>query len=193
MEKNRTLILASSSPRRRDLLREAGIVPDAIMTPACDETSLPGEKPRALAMRLARDKALAIAAKESDALILAADTVVACGRRILPKARDAADVAAFLRLLSGRRHKVFTGVALIAPGKPLSVRCSASVVQFRRLLPDEIARYAASGEGVGKAGGYAVQGQAGLFVKFISGSYSGIVGLPLFDVAGLLRSAGVSV
>lgn len=184
------LILASSSPRRRALLADIGLVPAAIVAPACDETPLPREKPRDLAVRLARLKALAVAASYPDKLILAADTVVGCGRRILPKAETPDDVRRFLSLLSGRRHRVHTAVALVQPGGFLSEECSDSVVMFQHLTAAQIDAYAATGEGIGKAGGYAVQGQAALLIKYIAGSYSGIVGLPLFEVGQLLRRAG---
>ena len=181
------IILASSSPRRVELLAQLGIVPTAIIPAAIDETSQRDELPRSLALRLAQAKARAVADVQPGRLILAADTVVACGRRILPKAETPAEVATCLRLLSGRRHRVYGGVCVVNAEGKIRVRLAQSVVRFRRLTTAEIAAYAASGEGVGKAGGYAIQGQAAGMIDFISGSYSNIVGLDLFTVAQLLR------
>jgi septum formation protein len=185
-----SLILASSSPRRLALLIDIGIVPDHIIAADIDETPLPRELPRKLAARLARAKCEAIAKREQGAFILAADTVVACGRRILPKAETPEEVRDCLRLLSGRRHHVYTGVAIRAPSGKLIERVADSSVIFRQLQPSDIEEYAASGEGIGKAGGYAIQGLAAASIRFISGSYSNIVGLPLFDVAQMLRGCG---
>lgn len=185
-----SFILASSSPRRLALLADIGIVPDKVVAADIDETPKLHELPRALAVRLAREKLEAIVVREPGAFILAADTVVACGRRILPKAETAEEVRCCLKLLSGRRHHVYTGVALVAPGGKISQRVSDSIVIFRQLLRRDIEDYAASEEGVGKAGGYAIQGRAAGMIRFTSGSYSGIVGLPLFEVAQMLRSAG---
>lgn len=183
------VILASASPRRLELLAQLGIAPQAVIPAELDETPLPRELPPQLAQRLAQAKALAIAAMRPNELILAADTVVACGRRVLPKAETAAEVTDCLKLLSGRRHRVYGGLCLIAPdGKPRT-KLVTSVVKFRRLSATEIAAYAADGEGIGKAGGYAIQGRAAAFVSFVSGSYSNIVGLDLFSVAQLLRAA----
>lgn len=181
------IILASSSPRRVELLAQLGIVPTAIIPAAIDETPQRDELPRSLALRLAQAKAHAVADVQPGRLILAADTVVACGRRILPKAETPAEVATCLRLLSGRRHRVYGGVCVVNTEGKTRVRLAQSVVRFRRLTTAEIAAYAASGEGVGKAGGYAIQGQAAGMIDFISGSYSNIVGLDLFTVAQLLR------
>ena len=181
------IILASSSPRRVELLAQLGIVPTAIIPAAIDETSQRDELPRSLALRLAQAKARAVADVQPGRLILAADTVVACGRRILPKAETPAEVATCLRLLSGRRHRVYGGVCVVNAEGKIRVRLAQSVVRFRRLTTAEIAAYAASGEGVGKAGGYAIQGQAAGMIDFISGTYSNIVGLDLFTVAQLLR------
>jgi len=183
-------ILASSSPRRLALLGDIGITPDKIIAADIDETPRPRELPRALAQRLAREKLRVVAAHNSDALILAADTVVACGRRILPKAETAADVRDCLKLLSGRRHHVYTGVAIRAPSGKIIERIGDSTVIFRSLTPQDIESYVAGGEGIGKAGGYAIQGHAGALIRFISGSYANIVGLPLFEVAQMLRSCG---
>jgi len=182
------LILASASPRRVALLAQIGIVPDAVDPADLDETPLAGELPAPHALRLAAAKAAAVATRHPGARVLAADTVVAVGRRILPKAGDAAAARACLNLLSGRRHRVFTGVALIADGR-LRTRLSSSVVVFKRLSHDEIDRYLAGGEWAGKAGGYALQGRAAVFVRALSGSWSGVVGLPLFETAALLAAA----
>jgi nucleoside triphosphate pyrophosphatase len=184
------LVLASASPRRRDLLAQIGIVPDIIQAAAVDETPAKDERPRALALRLAEAKARAVAEKHPGAFVLGADTVVACGRRILPKAEDQAEARACLELLSGRRHSVFGGVALVCPDGTLRSRVVETAVAFKRLEPGEIAGYLASGEWQGKAGGYAIQGRAARFVKAVSGSYPNVVGLPLFEVVGLLRGAG---
>jgi septum formation protein len=183
-------ILASSSPRRLDLLKDIGIVPDRIAHAAIDETPLPRELPRQLAQRLALAKLKAVTARETEGVVLAADTVVGVGRRILPKAETADDVRRFWKLLSGRRHHVYTGVALrTAEGKILQ-RLSDSIVKFCRVTEPEIEAYAARGEGIGKAGGYAIQGRAASHIQFIAGSYSNIVGLPLFEVAQILRGCG---
>ncbi len=181
------LILASASPRREALLKQAGIVPDRIVAPDVDETPLRDELPRIYALRLARAKAAAVAAKTPGALVLAADTVVACGRRILPKAETEAEVVRCLNLLSGRRHQVITAIALAA-GKKIRTRIVMTRVSFKRLNEDEIADYVSSGEGMGKAGGYAIQGRAETFVRAISGSYSNVVGLPLYETMTLLRA-----
>ena len=183
-------ILASSSPRRVALLRDIGIVPDKIIPAALDETPKPQELPRALAARLAREKLLAVVAHEPDAYVLAADTVVACGRRILPKAETAEEVRSCLTLLSGRRHRVMTGVAVRTPDGRIIERMSESCVTFHRLSPQDIEAYVTNGEGLGKAGGYAIQGRAAAHIRFISGSYSGIVGLPLCEVSHMLRGVG---
>lgn len=187
------LVLASASPRRAALLRQAGIAPDAIVAPYIDERPLKDELPRAHALRLARAKAEAVAAKEGAALVLAADTVVACGRRILPKAETAEEVARCLALLSGRRHQVTTACALAAPGHSLRTRIVVTRVSFKRLTAAEIASYAAGGEGLGKAGGYAVQGRAEAFVRSLNGSYSNVVGLPLYETLSLLTGAGYAI
>jgi septum formation protein len=186
------LILASSSPRRLTLLKQIGIVPDQIISPDIDETPLRGELPRPYAMRMAQAKAAAV--ESPDHLVLAADTVVAAGRRILPKAESAEAVRACLRLLSGRRHAVMTAVVLAAPGggRPTE-RLVESVVAFNRLTEAQIERYVATREGEGKAGGYAINGVAAGFVRFLSGSHSGVVGLPLFETAQLLRGHGWAV
>jgi len=189
-----TLILASASPRRLDLLRRAGIAPDAVEAPEIDESPLDREPPRALVLRLARAKAEAVADRYPGAFVLAGDTVVACARRILPKPASEAEARRCLELLSGRRHRVHGGVAVIAPGGKCPSRCKVrhveTSVSFKRLQADEIAGYLASEEWRGKAGGYAIQGRAGLFVRGINGSYDNVVGLPLFETGQLLRGLG---
>jgi septum formation protein len=182
------LILASSSPRRLLLLQQIGIVPDQVVSPDIDETPARDEQPRPYAQRMARAKAAAV---RSDAcLVLAADTVVAAGRRILPKAEDAGTVRTCLALLSGRRHVVLTAVVLVAPDGRSTERLVESTVTFNRLTASQIERYVATREGEGKAGGYAVNGHAASFIRFLSGSYSAVVGLPLFETAQLLRGHG---
>lgn len=184
------LILASASPRRLDLLRQIGLEPDAILAADVDESPIRNETPRQLALRLAAEKAERVAAREPDAFVLAADTVVALGRRVLPKAESDAETRACLELLSGRGHRVLTAVAVAAPGGRRSVRLVESRVRFKRLAAREIASYLAAGEGLGKAGGYAIQGRAGAFVCELQGSYSGVVGLPLYETANLLGGLG---
>ena len=173
------------------LLRQIGIVPDQIVSPDIDETPARGELPRPYAERMAREKLCAF--HSPDHLVLAADTVVTAGRRILPKADNAETVRACLTLLSGRRHRVITAIALASPDGRVTQRLVESIVTFNRLSPDQIARYVGVQEGVGKAGGYAINGHAASFVRFLSGSYSGVVGLPLFETAQLLRGAGWQV
>ncbi|HYM17747.1 MAG TPA: nucleoside triphosphate pyrophosphatase [Micropepsaceae bacterium] len=179
-------ILASASPRRRALLAQAGIAPEAIITPDVDERPRKGELPRAYALRLALEKARSVAARAGNTPVLAADTVVACGRRILPKAEAAEEVERCLRLLSGRRHQVLTALVLMNAGESAKSRVVVTRVAFKVLNPSEIADYLKSGEGIGKAGGYAVQGRAEAFVRFINGSYSNVVGLPLYQTLSLL-------
>lgn len=188
------LVLASESPRRLALLAQAGLVPAHVLPAAIDESVAKGEAPRSHAMRLARAKALAAAARhDGPAFILAADTVVACGRRILPKAENGADVRACLELLSGRNHQVMTAVALLTPDGRLHAKLALTRVCFRRLETSAIAAYVESREGIGKAGGYAIQSRAETFVKSINGSYSNVVGLPLALTVALLRGCGVPV
>lgn len=184
------LVLASASPRRLDLLRQIGLVPDAVEAADLDEAPQPHETPRQLALRLAQAKAMYVAARAPDAHVLGADTVVAIGRRVLPKAEDAAEVRACLRLLSGRAHRVLTGVAVVAPGGRVSSRLVESRVHFKRLSEGDIETYLTCGEGIGKAGGYAIQGHAGALVISLQGSYSGVVGLPLYETANLLAGLG---
>ena len=184
------LVLASASPRRLQLLAQIGVVPDAVIPAELDETPEPGELPRDHGQRLALAKAATVARLKPDALVLAADTVVACGRRILPKAETEQEARTCLALLSGRRHRVYGSIVLAAPGGKLSQRDVATIVRFKRLTADEIAAYLASGEWHGKAGGYAIQGRAAAFVAAINGSYSNVVGLCLHATAGLLAAAG---
>ena len=180
------LILGSASPRRRELLAQLGVTPDAILPPDIDETPRRAELPRAYAARLASEKARAV---PGDDLILCADTTVALGRRILGKPADAGEAAAFLIALGGRRHAVITAVALRL-GDRIWTRESVSTVKMKRLSDLELNAYLASDEWQGKAGGYAIQGLAGAFVPWISGSFTGIVGLPLAETASLLQAAG---
>lgn len=182
------LILGSASPRRRELLAQIGVVADDIRPPEIDETPARGELPRPYAQRLAREKALAVAASP-DEIVLSADTTVALGRRIYGKPADAGEAAAFLFALSGRRHRVVTAVA-VRLGDRLWQRDSVSVVRMKPLGNAEVNAYIASGDWQGKAGGYSIQGPAGAFIPWISGSYTGIVGLPLAETAGLLQAAG---
>jgi septum formation protein len=186
------LILASESPRRRALLAQAGIVPDAVLPAAIDESVRKGELPRVHALRLAAEKARKIESEWNGgaAFILAADTVVALGRRILPKAGDDDEVRACLTLLSGRRHQVITAVALISPDGRLRQRVAQTRVSVLRLSDAQIADYVESREGVGKAGGYAIQGRAEMLIKEISGAWSNVVGLPLALTVSLLKGAG---
>jgi septum formation protein len=185
------LVLASASPRRRELLARLGVDPARVAHANIDETPTKGELPRHYAVRMARGKAAAAA--DSEAFVLAGDTVVAAGRRILPKAEDEATARRCLELLSGRRHRVLSAVALLAPDGTLRERLSETQVRFKTLSQDEIAAYLAGGEWHGKAGGYAIQGSAEGLVAWISGSHSGVVGLPLFETRALLRAAGFAV
>ncbi len=184
------LVLASASPRRLDLLRQIGIVPGSVDPAHLDESPKSGELPAPHARRLAEEKARAVVSRNPGCFILAADTVVACGRRILPKAEDAATARKCLTFLSGRRHRVHGGVCLISPDGRLRLRVVSTVVSFKRLTPAEIESYMASGEWDGKAGGYAIQGLAARFVTSVSGSYSNIVGLPLCETAAMLDGLG---
>lgn len=184
------LILASASPRRLDLLRQIGLEPDRIEPADLDEAPLAGETPRLLAIRLALGKAAAARRRSPDAYIIAADTVVCVGRRVLPKAETEAEARGCLKLLSGRAHRVLTGVCVAAPDARQAHRLSESRVHFKRLTNAEIDAYLASGEWRGKAGGYAIQGRAGAFVAALQGSYSGVVGLPLYETRCLLDGLG---
>ena len=184
-------ILGSGSPRRKELLAQLGILPDAITPPDIDEDPKKGELPRPYCARLAREKAAAVTAGPED-IVLCADTTVALGRRILGKPRDAGEAAAFLTMLGGRRHEVITAVA-VRRGDRVWTRESVSAVKMKRLSDLELNAYLASGEWQGKAGGYAIQGAAGAFIPWISGSFTGIVGLPLAETAALLQAAGYPV
>jgi septum formation protein len=182
------LILGSGSPRRLELLAQLGVVPDAVLPPDIDEAPKRAELPRPYCTRLAREKALAVQAGPED-LVLCADTTVALGRRILGKPADAGEAAEFLTSLGGRRHQVITAVAL-RRGDRIWARDSVSAVKMKRLSDGELNAYLAGGEWHGKAGGYAIQGTAGAFIPWISGSFTGIVGLPLAETAALLAAAG---
>ncbi len=187
------LVLASASPRRRALLEQVGLSPDRIEPAGIDETPCAGERPRALALRLARAKAAAVGSTAGAAWVLAADTVVACGRRVLGKPIDAEEARAFLSLLSGRRHRVHTGLAAIAPDGRAGSRVVTSQVRFKRLTPREISSWVASGEWGDKAGGYAIQGRAGGFVIAVNGSCSNVIGLPLYETRMLLAGLGYPI
>ena len=184
------LVLASASPRRLDLLRQIGLEPDQVDPADIDEVPRPGELPPAHAIRLAEQKARAVMPRHPGAFVLAADTVVACGRRILPKPVDSATARSCLKLLSGRRHRVHSGIALAGPDERLTLRRVDSQVAFKRLSEAEIAAYLCSGEWRGKAGGYSIQGRAAALIRWVSGSYSNVVGLPLFETAQLLAGRG---
>ncbi|GEO82222.1 Maf family protein [Pararhodospirillum oryzae] len=183
-------MLGSASPRRLALLADVGVIPDRVDPPDLDETPLPDEPPRAHALRLAREKALVVAARHPGAFVLAGDTVVARGHRVLPKALDEATARRCLTLLSGARHRVYGGLALVCPDGRLVSRVVMTQVAFKRLSEAEIRAYLASGEWHGKAGGYAIQGRAAAFVPFLSGSYSNVVGLPVFETVALLEGNG---
>ena len=188
---NQRLILASASPRRRELLSRLGVEPARIVHADIDETPLKGELPRLYAARMAREKALSAA--DTSAHVLAGDTVVAVGRRILPKAEDEATARACLELMSGRRHRVLSAVALLAPDGTLRERLSETEVRFKHLSEEEIRADLAGGEWHGKAGGYAIQGGAEGLIAWISGSHSGVVGLPLYETRTLLKVAGFAI
>ena len=188
--KSPALVLASTSPRRRELLARIGLVPARIAAPEIDETPLKGELPRDYVARLARGKALAVE-RAPDEVVLAGDTTVAVGRRILEKPADEADLRRMLALLSGRRHHVWSGVCVVGTDDRPRVRVVDTIVAFKALSAAEIDRYVECGEGMGKAGGYAIQGRAETFVRFLSGSHSNVVGLPLFETRALLTSAGI--
>jgi len=183
-------VLASASPRRLDLLAQIGVTPDHVAASDIDEAPLRGETPRLLALRLAAAKAAAVKAFHPEAYVMAADTVVAVGRRVLPKAQNEAEVAACLDLLSGRTHRVYTAVAVHGPDDRTAERLVETRVTFKRLAPREIAAYLQSQEGIGKAGGYGIQGRAGGFVLRLQGSYPAVVGLPLYETLCLLQGLG---
>ena len=182
------LILGSASPRRKELLAQLGIMPDAVLPPDINENPRKGELPRPYCARMAAEKAAAVQAGDDD-MVLCADTTVALGRRILGKPADAGEAAAFLTLLGGRRHEVITAVA-VRRGARMWTREVISVVKFKRLSDAELNGYLASGEWQGKAGGYAIQGRAGAFVPWMQGSFTGVVGLPVSETAALLAAAG---
>jgi len=181
-------ILGSGSPRRRELLAQIGVIPDDIRAPDIDETPHKAELPRPYCARMAREKAAAVVAQADD-IVLCADTTVALGRRILGKPEDAAQAEAFLRAMSGRRHKVITAIA-VKRGDKIWARDVQSTVRMKSLAEDELRAYLATGDWQGKAGGYGIQGPAGVLIPWISGSFTGIVGLPLAETANLLRAAG---
>ena len=185
------LILGSGSPRRRDLLAELGLVADDVRPPDIDETPRKGELPRPYCIRMAREKAEAVTAEAED-VVLSADTTVALGRRILGKPEDAGEAEAFLRAMSGRRHRVITAVA-VRRGTELWERDVVTQVKMKRLSEEEIQGYLASGDWQGKAGGYGIQGPAGALIPWISGSFTAVVGLPLAETAQLLAAAGIPV
>lgn len=184
------LVLASTSPRRRELLAQIGAVPADIRAPEIDEEPRKGELPLPYAQRMASEKARAVPRQEGE-VVLAGDTVVALGRRILPKADNEAEVARFLRMFSGRRHRVYSAISVIDANEKQRTRCATSQVRFKRLSDEEIASYSSGGEGIGKAGGYAIQGIAAGLIDFLAGSHSGVVGLPLFETRALLKAAGL--
>jgi septum formation protein len=181
--------LASSSPRRRDLLARLGVKPARIASPDINETPRKGEVPRVYALRMAEEKAVAVS-RASGEIVVAGDTTVAVGRRILQQATDAEMQRGFLTLLSGRRHHVLSAVAVIDGDGRLRSRICDSIVRFKRLSPEEIESYIESGEGFGKAGGYAIQGRAEALIDWMAGSHSGVIGLPLYETRSLLRASG---
>lgn len=186
------LVLASSSPRRRDLLARLGITPSRIASPDIDETPLKGEAPRAYALRMAVEKARAVQRGPGE-VILAGDTSVALGRRILPPAETEVLQRQMLGALSGRRHQCISSVCVIDAAGRERVRQVETEVIFKRLSPEELAAYIASGEGLGKAGGYAIQGRAEALIRRLSGSHSGVIGLPLYETRALLRASGIAL
>jgi septum formation protein len=183
-------VLASASPRRLDLLRQIGLEPDQVDAADIDETPQRDETPRRLALRLAQAKAIAVAARSPESFVLGSDTVVAVGRRVLGKPADEHECVRFLKLLSGRAHKVLTGVAVVRPDGRTASRLAEARLHFKRLTDAEIQSYLACGEWQGKAGGYAIQGRAGAFVIDLQGSYTGVVGLPLYETQCLLQGLG---
>jgi septum formation protein len=184
------LVLASASPRRRELLSQLGLVPDIIDPPEVDETPFRGEPPLQYARRLAAAKVAAVLSRHPKTFVLGADTVVACGRRILPKADDLKTARRCLQLLSGRRHRVLGGICVVGPDGRQVSRVVTTLVAVKKLSRVEMDGYLASGEWQGKAGGYAIQGRAAAFIPWISGSYSNVVGLPLFETCALLAGLG---
>ena len=193
MKFRKTISISSASPRRLELLAQIGLQPGSVIAAELDEAPLRGETPPQLARRLALNKMTQVRGQVREQYVLGADTVVAVGRRILPKPRDGEEARRCLDLLSGRRHHVYTAVAASAPDGTERVRLVDSVVAFKRLTPGEIDWYLTSDEWRGKAGGYAIQGRAAAFVRFLSGSYSNVVGLPLFETVTALRGLGYPV
>jgi septum formation protein len=189
---NPQLILASSSPRRRDLLARLAVVPDRVASPDINETPRKGEVPRVYALRMAEEKAQAVSRSDGE-IVIAGDTTVAVGRRILQQAADAEMQRGFLQLLSGRRHHVLSAVAVIDTEGRMRSRISDSIVRFKRLGAEEIDAYIESGEGLGKAGGYAIQGRAEALIDWMAGSHSGVIGLPLYETRTLLRASGYAI
>ena len=185
-----TLILASASPRRLDLLAQIGVTPDAIKPADINEEPIEGELPRGHALRMAQEKAAKVAGDNLDCIILAADTVVGVGRRILPKTETPDQARKCLELMSGRGHRVFTGVAVIKADGDMIARVVETRLKMKRLSAPEIQAYLDSGEWKGKAGGYGIQGRAGAFIPSLIGSYTNVVGLPLFETKNLLQGAG---
>ena len=186
------LVLASASPRRVDLLNQIGVVPDRIIPANVDETPLSAELPRQLVARLSASKAISVSEKNLGSFVLGADTVVACGRRILSKAETLEQARSFLELLSGRRHRVISGLAIVSPEAKVYKRTVETHVTFKRLSLEDLDLYLASGEWRDKAGAYAIQGLAAKFIRAINGSYSNVVGLPLFETSQLLEGIGFS-
>jgi len=187
---NMPLVLASSSPRRRDLLARLGVVPDRVASPDIDEAPRPAELPRVYALRLAVEKAHAVPRADGE-IVVAGDTTIALGRRILPPAETEDVQRKLLRLISGRRHHALSAVCVIDATGKARTRLADTIVAFKPLSEDEIDAYIACGEGLGKAGGYAIQGRAEAFVRFLQGSHSGVIGLPLFETRALLKAAGL--
>ena len=186
------LVLASASPRRVDLLNQIGVVPDRIIPANIDETPLSAELPRQLVARLSASKAISVFEKNLGSFVLGADTVVACGRRVLSKAETLEQARSFLELLSGRRHRVISGLAIVSPEGKVFKRTVETHVTFKRLSLEDLDLYLASGEWRDKAGAYAIQGLAAKFIRAINGSYSNVVGLPLFETSQLLAGIGFS-
>ena len=187
-----SLVLASSSPRRRDLLARIGAVPVRVASPDIDEEPRPAELPRDYALRLAVEKAQAVARAPGE-IVVAGDTTIAVGRRILPPATDEVVQRKLLGLLSGRRHHALSAVCVIDADGTVRTRLADTIVAFKPLSPTEVDAYVACGEGLGKAGGYAIQGRAEAFVRFLAGSHSGVIGLPLFETRALLKAAGLEL
>ncbi len=185
-----SLVLASASPRRLELLAQAGIAPDVVDAADIDESTLKNETPRLLALRLAGEKARVVAGRRPGAYVLGADTIVAVGRRVLGKPADEAEARRMLRLLSGRGHRVYTGVTVVAPDGREASRLGEARVKFKRFGPEDMAALISSGEWRGVAGAYRIQGRAGALVTGLIGSYTAVVGLPLYEAAGLLAGLG---